>query len=175
MRSPIVGALALIALGCDAPPAVEVGSPAPAYAAVTLAGDSVSLDSLRGEVVLLNIWATWCHPCREEIPMLEQLHERYGERGFRVVGVSIDSPGEGEWVGTFGKQVGMTYPIWHDADDRISTIYQAIGVPSTYLIDREGVLRWRRMGPIRAGDAALTRAIEDALAAPATGSATGAT
>ena len=168
-RAGVVAGVALaswaVASACETP-VVEVGAPAPAYRAVTLAGDSIALDSLRGDVVLLNIWATWCHPCREEIPVLEALHERYASSGLRVVGVSIDSPGEETRVAEFGKHIGMTYPTWYDSDDRVSTVYQAIGVPSTYLIDRHGILRWRRLGQLRSGDPGLTRELAAALGEP---------
>jgi thiol-disulfide isomerase/thioredoxin len=169
-RAAVIGGSAVaacaVAVGCDTP-VVEVGAPAPPYHAVTLAGDSISLDSLRGDVVLLNIWATWCHPCREEIPVLEALHERHASSGLRVVGVSIDSPGEEARVTSFANNIGMTYPVWYDSDDRISTVYQAIGVPSTYLIDRHGILRWRRLGQLRSGDPGLTRELAAALGEPA--------
>jgi cytochrome c-type biogenesis protein len=170
MRRAIVAA-SFACAACAAPETrpVEVGSPAPAYSAVTLAGDSVSLNGLRGTVVLLNVWATWCHPCRAEIPMLQALHERYAARGLRIVGVSIDSPGDGDLIEEFGREHGMTYPVWHDPDDRISALYQAVGVPATYLIDRAGTLRWRRIGQIVERDPTLTRAIDDALAAGGSG------
>ena len=143
--------------------AVVVGSPAPAYHAVRLDGDSASLESLRGKVVLLNIWATWCAPCRDEIPVLQALHEQYGRDGLEIVGVSVDARGEETRVGDFARGMRMTYPIWHDPDDRISSLYSAIGVPATYLIDRDGILRWRRIGPIAAGDTTLMRALSDAI------------
>jgi thiol-disulfide isomerase/thioredoxin len=142
---------------------VAVGSPAPSYAAVRLGGDSVSLESLRGKVVMLNIWATWCAPCRDEIPVLQALHEQYGRDGLEIVGVSVDARGEDARIRDFARGMRMTYPIWHDPDDRVSSLYRAIGVPATYLIDREGILRWRRIGPIEAADTSLIRSITDAL------------
>jgi cytochrome c-type biogenesis protein len=163
---------AACAFGACTPPdtrAVEIGSPAPAYRAMTLGGDSVSLGDLRGDVVLLNVWATWCHPCREEIPLLQSLHDRYAARGLRIVGVSVDSPGESGRIAAFGREYGMTYPIWHDPEDRISAVYQAVGVPATYLVDRAGVLRWRRVGQIVERDPGLVREIERALGAATPG------
>lgn len=142
---------------------VEVGRPAPRYAAMSLQGDSVSLASLRGDVVLLNIWATWCHPCRTEIPELERLHEQYQARGLHVVGVSVDVGGEDEAVAAFGKEYGMTYPVWRDPDGRVSTLFAAIGVPATYLIGRDGTLLWRKVGPVT--EAELAPRIEEALGA----------
>lgn len=144
--------------------AVAVGSPAPAYAATLVDGAPVSLETHRGEVVLLNIWATWCKPCREEIPALETLYQRYRGEGFFVAGVSIDQPGETDRIKSFAAALGATYPLWHDPDDKVSTTFLSIGVPASYLIDRQGILRWRHVGPVTADDAALNAALAAALA-----------
>ncbi len=142
---------------------VEVGRPAPAYATVSLDGDSVSLAAQRPKVVLINIWATWCHPCRKEIPELRAIHARYRERGLELIGVSIDTDGSDDAIRTFMKDFDMTFPIWRDPDERISTQFLAVGVPATFLIDRKGILRWRKTGPIAPGDSSLSVAIERAL------------
>jgi peroxiredoxin len=146
-----------------APAPVEVGRPAPAYAGVSLGGDSVSLAALRGKPVLLNIWATWCHPCREEIPELQRLHERYRERGLELVGVSVDAAGDDAAIRDFMRRYGMTYPVWRDPAENVSTTFLALGVPATFLIDRHGVLRWKKTGPIGKRDTSLTAAVESAL------------
>ncbi|MEX2282279.1 MAG: TlpA disulfide reductase family protein [Gemmatimonadota bacterium] len=145
--------------------AVQVGKPAPAYAAVTLAGDSVSLAGQRGRVVLLNVWATWCHPCRAEIPELREVHAKYKDRGFEVLGVSIDADGSEESLAEFMSEFEMAYPVWLDPGERVSARFRTIGVPETFLIDKAGVLRWRKIGPIQPNDSSLTNAIERALAA----------
>ena len=142
---------------------VEVGAPAPGYATTALDGDSVSLAALRGKVVLLNIWATWCHPCRTEIPELRALQAKYKDRGLELVGVSVDADGTDEAIRGFMNEFRMNYRIWRDPDERVSTTFLAIGVPATYLIDRDGVLRWRKTGPIAPNDSALTAALERAL------------
>ena len=141
----------------------EVGAPAPAYATVSLDGDSVSLAQQKGKVVLLNIWATWCHPCRDEIPELRAIHARYRDRGLELVGVSVDTDGTDDAIRSFMKDFQMTFPIWRDPEERISTQFLALGVPATFLIDKAGVLRWRKTGPIAPHDTSLTTAIERAL------------
>jgi peroxiredoxin len=143
--------------------AIEVGLPVPAYATTALDGDSVSLAKVRGTVVLLNIWATWCHPCREEIPQLGALHQRYRERGLSVIGVSVDTDGTDDAIRAFMRDYPMPFPIWRDPDERISSLFLALGVPATFLIDQRGVLRWRKTGPITPGDTSLMAAIERAL------------
>jgi cytochrome c biogenesis protein CcmG, thiol:disulfide interchange protein DsbE len=145
------------------PARVEIGQPVPAYHAVSLAGDSVSLASQHGKVVLLNVWATWCHPCREEIPELQRLHQRYQTRGLELIGVSVDAHGNDEGIDAFAREFRMTYPIWRDPDERISTQFLILGVPATFLVDRAGVLRWRKMGPVSPGDTSLVNAIERSL------------
>ena len=170
-RAVCLAALVMLAAGCvsdgktpgNAAGRVEVGLPAPAYTTVSLDGDSVSLAQQRGKVVLLNIWATWCHPCREEIPELRAIHGRYRDRGLELVGVSVDTDGTDETIRTFMKDFQMTFPIWRDPDERISTQFLAVGVPATFLIDKAGILRWRKTGPIAPNDTSLTAAIERAL------------
>lgn len=142
---------------------VAIGAPAPAYRTVSLGGDSVSLEQARGKVVLLNVWATWCHPCRAEIPELREIHEKYKSRGLELVGVSVDSDGADEGIREFMNEFKMTYAIWRDPDERVSSQFLVVGVPATFLIDREGILRWRKTGPIALGDTSLAAAIERAL------------
>ena len=147
---------------------VQVGEQVPEYGALTLSGDSVHLFDLRDQVVLLNIWATWCPPCREEIPALQALHEEHSAEGLNIVGVSVDAAHDRENVRTFADEYGVTYAIWHDAADLIRTRFVITGVPTTLLIDRSGVIRWRHIGPVTADDPALNQAIDSALGAPAT-------
>lgn len=171
-RSLLAIVLALAAVACgprdassggDAPGQVAIGAPAPAYRATSLDGDSISLAARRGRVVLLNVWATWCHPCRAEIPELQALHERYQARGLELVGVSVDAGGSDEAIRSFMQEFRMTYPVWRDPDERVSAQFLVIGVPATFLIDRTGVLRWRKTGPVEPNDTSLASAIERAL------------
>lgn len=168
MRAAFAGAALVAALGCSddgsARDRVEVGRPAPAYRTVSLAGDSVSLQDYHGKVVLLNIWATWCHPCRDEIPELRAIYGRYRDRGLELVGVSVDAEGAEDTIREFMKEFEMNFPVWLDPGERVATRFLTIGVPTTFLIDRQGVLRWRKTGPIAPGDTALAGAIERALA-----------
>lgn len=142
---------------------VEVGLAAPSYAAMSLNGDSVTLAGQRGKVVLLNVWATWCHPCRAEIPELRALHDRYQSRGLELIGVSVDTDGTDDAIRSFMSEFSMTFPVWRDPDERISTKFLTVGVPSTFLIDKQGILRWRKTGPIAPNDTSLKSAIDRAL------------
>jgi len=156
----------VLASGClpeDASRAPQVGEPAIEYAAATLEGDTVSLSSLRGEVVLLNLWATWCVPCRTETPYLQSLFEEYADRGFRIVGISLDTGDAADQVRAFVQEYGVSYTILHDPQMRGMELYQILGLPATFLIDREGVLRWMRYGPIAENDPQFLGALQDVL------------
>jgi thiol-disulfide isomerase/thioredoxin len=158
--------LLLAASACasnESPARVEVGLEAPMYAARNLSGDSVSLALLRGKPVLLNVWATWCLPCKEEIPYLEQLHAKHATEGLQIVGVSIDARGDEDKINEFARDFKMTYPIWRDPDERVNARFLAIGVPSTYLIDRDGILRWKHLGTLRPSSPGFTAALEAVL------------
>lgn len=150
----------------DAPPTeVAIGKPIPPYAATSLDGATRSIADHKGKVVLLNVWATWCAPCREEIPYLQSLYDQHAANGLEVIGVSVDASGSEETIRGFQKDFGMRYPIWLDPDERIQTLYLALGVPASYLIDRDGILRWKHLGTVRATDTTFTKALDAALGA----------
>jgi cytochrome c-type biogenesis protein len=163
----VAGLFLLVFAGCtgprEAPSRVELGFEAPSYAARSLAGDSVSLALLRGKPVLLNVWATWCLPCKEEIPYLEQLHGKHAAEGLQIVGVSVDARGDEEKINEFARDFSMTYPIWRDPDERVNSRFLAIGVPSTYLIDRNGILRWKHLGTLRPTTPGFVTTLEKVL------------
>jgi cytochrome c biogenesis protein CcmG/thiol:disulfide interchange protein DsbE len=170
MRSARALVLAVLLLaGCGEAPArmgaVQVGHDAPAYAAQTLDGETQSLAHLAGRAVLLNVWATWCHPCREEIPALEALHGEYGARGLSIIGVSIDQGGQEASIREFLAEYGASYPIWLDPAGDVQNTFGTVGVPSTYLIAPGGEVLWKHVGPVRADDAELRRLIEASLPA----------
>jgi len=126
---------------------VEVGERVPAYSAPNLAGDEVALDDYIGEVVLLNVWATWCGPCRVEMPPIQASYDRYRDRGFTVLAVSIDAgPGYREKVEEFAEAFELDFPVLLDPDGRIGRIFQTVGVPETFVLDRQGRIAKRLIG-----------------------------
>jgi cytochrome c-type biogenesis protein len=119
---------------------------APDYAATSLEGSAVSLSSLEGEVVLLNVWATWCVPCRAEMPGLQDLHEEFSDQGLKMVGVSIDDQTTNNArITSFLQSMNITYPIWRDPDNRFAPTFRTIGVPESFLISKDGyvVYQWK--------------------------------
>jgi cytochrome c biogenesis protein CcmG/thiol:disulfide interchange protein DsbE len=141
----------------------QIGSLAREYEATTLDGDTVTLASLRGKVVLLNLWATWCTPCRMETPYLQSVFEEYEADGFEIVGISMDTGDAADDVAMFVEEYGVSYTILHDPQMRGMELYQVLGLPATFLIDREGILRWMRYGPIPDNDPNFLEALEDVL------------
>jgi peroxiredoxin len=133
---------------------LDVGSRAPEYTAFTLEGAPVPLSSFHGDVVLLNIWATWCPPCVKEMPALQRLHQALAADGLSIVAVSVDSPPtpgnirgvlSGD-VRAFADSFGLTFTVLHDPSGRIQGDYQVNGLPTTFLIDRDGRIRRKVMG-----------------------------
>jgi cytochrome c biogenesis protein CcmG, thiol:disulfide interchange protein DsbE len=163
MRRCLVLCLLMLACSKPEPQIGNVGQPVPAYAAVALGGDSVHVSSLRGDVVLLNVWATWCIPCRKEIPELQALHQQYSARGLRVLGVSVDQPGADADVADFAKAFGMTYPILRDPDETVSMLFAIPGVPASFLVDRAGIVQWRHLGPFKSDDSAFVAVLNSLL------------
>jgi peroxiredoxin len=129
--------------GIDADPfsdldLIRVGRPGPApdFTVPRLGAASVGLKELRGRLVFLNFWATWCLPCKEEMPAMERLYQRYKSRGLVVVGISVDRNGPA--VEPFVKRLGLTFPIGLDPDMAVADRYRVRALPSTFLIGRNG-------------------------------------
>ena len=133
------------------------------YKAQWLDGSPFTLAGEKGKVVLLNVWATWCGPCRFEIPELGKLHTKYASRGFQVIGVSIDE-GSAADVKQFVTDQKIAYPIALDQEGKIATLLQTSVIPTTVLVDKAGKVVWKHFGVVSTTDAALTQALESALA-----------
>ena len=128
-------ALVLLVLGaCSKSGAVEIGAGAPDISIKDVDGAEVSLSSLKGNVIILNFFGTWCPPCRAEIPDFIKLQNNYASKGFTVVGVSREAPGD---VKSFVTGQGINYPVWIDGTGKAHNIYGPIrGIPTTFIIDK---------------------------------------
>ena len=115
------------------------GGPAPQFTLDARGGKEVSLAQYRGQVVMLNFWASWCGPCRQEMPLLESIYKRYNKLGFTLLGVNVepDSEAAEEWL----KNTPVSFPILYDKESKVSKLYDVAGMPSTVIIDRSGKLR----------------------------------
>jgi cytochrome c-type biogenesis protein len=137
---------------------------APEYEAAYLHdGGTLAIGALRGEVLLLNTWATWCGPCKEEIPELERLHQEFGARGLNVIGVSIDRTQTDDAIQAFATGHGATFPLASDPENDFARAFDTTGVPETVLIDRSGAIAFRWKGALEPGSVENRRIIDQAL------------
>lgn len=127
---------------------LRTGAPAPDFQLKSNSGKPVSLASLKGQIVLVNFWASWCGPCRKEMPILEQLNRQYRGKGVTLVGVNVepDSAAAADWL----KATPVSFPILFDVDSTVSKLYQVEGMPNTVILDRKGNVRYIHRG-YRAG------------------------
>jgi thiol-disulfide isomerase/thioredoxin len=139
IQTAIVMAAATIAL-CAPARAGDPGGQAPEFALPVRGGSELSLASLRGQVVMINFWASWCGPCRQEFPILDQIHRKYHPMGFAMLGVNVEpDPGDAE---RFLKDTPVSFPILFDRANAVSRRYDVSGMPTTILVDRKGRVRW---------------------------------
>ena len=142
----------------------RVGDSAPEFQALSLDGErTVALADYAGQTILVNLWATWCAPCRFETPYLQSVYEENRERGLMIVGVSVDSPSALDQVNDFLEEMGVTYDILLDPGSVSTDAFLPFGYPASYLIDGEGVIRFAREGPIAEGDPEFLEALERTL------------
>lgn len=124
--------------------AETAGSAAPEFTLKSLSGKNLRLREYRGQVVMVNFWATWCGPCRQEMPALNRLYEKYRDAGFVLFGVNVDA--DSASAGQMARKLKVTYPILLDEQKKISELYQVTAMPMTILIDRDGKIRYRHKG-----------------------------
>ncbi|MBM0107324.1 TlpA family protein disulfide reductase [Steroidobacter sp. S1-65] len=124
------------------PAGALVGQPAPDFALRSWEGGNVRLSEHSGEVVLINFWATWCGPCRQEMPLLDEIYSKYRRAGLVLFSVNIDEPNNLDAAREMATTLRVSYPVLFDARKDVSRAYQASTMPLTVLIDREGVVRY---------------------------------
>lgn len=140
--------------------AASVSGPAPNFTLKELNGKNVKLSELRGEVVLLNFWASWCGPCREEMPLLNAIHKKYEPLGFTVLGVNVEEQSDN--AKSFIAERPVDFPILLDSKNQVSQLFDVVAMPTTVLIDRDGNMRFLHQG-YKAGDEAEYRKMVKAL------------
>ncbi len=153
---------------------VSAGTVAPDFEVNDLAGGVARLSDHSGEVVLVNIWATWCPPCVEEMPSMERLYQKIGGDGFEIMAISIDvEPGgfdqdgnPGGNIQAFADSLGLTFPIFHNPSGDIQQLYRTTGVPESFLIGRDGILYKKVAGPTEWDAPQHKELIRRLLAAP---------
>ena len=125
--------------------AVQLSANAPDFTLRSIGGANLRLQEQRGQVVLVNFWATWCGPCRQEMPLLEDIYKKYKPMGFTMLGVNVepDSAGAEAWL---SKQKPVSFPIAFDTESKVSKMYKVAGMPSTVFVDRKGNIRVMHKG-----------------------------
>lgn len=145
--------LALTAVACGGPDeavpqGIDEGNRARDFTLTSLDGSEISLSDYEGSVVLVNLWATWCPPCRAEIPDFEEAYRAHKDGGFVVLGVNVEEPRQ--VVEPFVDSMGMTYPVLLDERGQVMREYRGLGLPMSLLVDQDGVIRERHMGTLTA-------------------------
>jgi thiol-disulfide isomerase/thioredoxin len=153
--------------GKAGPGASVIDQPAPALAGKTIDGDPLALADLHGQVVLVNVWATWCKPCERELPELAKLHRELSPQGFSVLGVSVDKRQDLHKVRAMVTSYQLGYPTLFVPDSRVMVPWKLAGYPTSVLVGRDGTILWRRDGMIHPDDPDLGPELEAALAQPA--------
>jgi peroxiredoxin len=144
--SLLIGATALL------PVATQAGNAAaPAFMLPGKSGETIDLAKLKGQVVMLNFWASWCGPCRTEMPLMDQIYKKYSPAGFTLLGVNVDT--DSTDAQKFLSQVSVSFPIAYDRENKVSKLYDVAAMPSTVFIDRKGNVRALHRG-YKAGDEA---------------------
>ena len=145
---------------------VSAGDPMPDFFAHTMSDPPVTkhFSELRGRVAIVNVWATYCVPCRTEMPSLERVWRQLGPQGLVVVGVSIDDPGFEQAIRDFATQYGLTFPIWQEGTGEIEKTLESFGVPATFVVGKDGVIRKKIIGATAWDSPANTMLIQRLLA-----------
>lgn len=135
--------VASLVIGCAALMGTSSG-PAPDFSLPARDGSEISLDALRGQVVMINFWASWCGPCRQEFPLLDQLYQRYSPLGFTLLGVNVESDlsDPERWLAA----TPVSFPVLFDRENKVSQLYAVNAMPSTVFIDRQGNIRYLHRG-----------------------------
>jgi len=121
-----------------------IQSPAPDFTLKSNSGENLKLSELRGEVVLINFWASWCGPCRQEMPILSELHDKYKAMGFTVLGVNVEE--NSSKARKLLKEIPVSFPVLFDNNSTVSKQYDVVAMPSTVLVDRNGNVRYLHKG-----------------------------
>ncbi len=124
--------------------ASDIEGPAPDFTLKSKAGSNMRLGELRGQVVLINFWASWCGPCRQEMPLLDDMHSKYSKLGFTVLGVNVDK--DSAKADKILKDIPVTFPVLYDASGDVSKQYNVDAMPTTVIVDRDGNMRFHHRG-----------------------------
>ncbi len=124
--------------------AETMGELAPDFTLKSRSGENIKLSELRGEVVMINFWASWCAPCRQEMPLLEDMYDKYSDLGFTLLGVNVEE--DSSQATNMLREIPVNFPILFDNTNRVSKLYKVVAMPTTVLVDRDGNMRYLHRG-----------------------------
>lgn len=139
----ICSVLLMMALSLNAH-ALSVGQASPDFTLPSSTGKNIRLQELRGQVVLINFWASWCGPCRQEMPLLEDIYKKYSKLGFTILGINVEQ--DSSKAATYLRDVPVTFPILFDTQNTLSKLYDVNAMPTTVIVDRSGKIRYIHAG-----------------------------
>lgn len=139
-------AVVYVVMRWESEPTVELNKAAPNFELGVLGGEYLSLEEFQGQIVLLNFWATWCEPCRDEMPAMQQVYEEYRDQGVTVLGINLMETEVA--VKGFVEQISVTFPILYDLTGEVHDMYLVRPLPTSYFIDRRGIVRFMYIGPM---------------------------
>lgn len=159
----IISAAAILISCTKKEPSSEIGQPAPDFVLTDITGKNVRLSDMKGRVVMIEFWATWCPPCKESAPVLNELYKKYKDKGFTLLGVSID---KGEdikaAVSSFAGKLSISYPVLLDTDN-VGQTYNISNIPSSFMIDKKGVIAYKHLGYFQGIEIMLSKEVETLL------------
>ena len=161
----LLGALVALALpawaAADSAADAVAPAPAPAFTLQSTDGQQVSLAQFKGDVVMINFWASWCGPCRQEMPLLDSIYRKYKDMGFELIGVNVepDAKSANAWL----KATPVTYPVLYDPQSKVSQLYQVQAMPTTVIIDRTGTVRFLHRGYLPGDENAYLNSIRSLI------------
>lgn len=132
---------------------------APDFTLKSRSGENVKLSELRGEVVMINFWASWCAPCRQEMPLLEEMYKKYNDLGFVLLGVNVEE--DSSKAGDLLKEVPVSFPVLFDNKNDVTKLYKVVAMPSTVMVDRDGKMRYLHRGYLPGYEAEYVKQIKE--------------
>ena len=139
---------------------LELEEPAPDFTLKSNQGENIRLADLHGEVVMINFWATWCVPCLEEMPLLEELYQKYESAGFTLLGINVEDTDDSEKVNEMIEKLQVSFPVLYDVESIASKLYNVDAMPSTVFVDREGNFRYVHRGYSSGDEEGYTKIVQ---------------
>jgi len=135
--------------------------PAPDFTLKSRSGENVKLSELRGDVVMINFWASWCAPCRQEMPLLEEMYKKYNDLGFELLGVNVEE--DSSKAAELLREVPVSFPILYDNTNKVTKLYNVVAMPSTVMVDRDGKMRYLHRGYLPGYEAEYIKQIKELI------------